>query len=303
MSKRFAFKVANQYRRDANGDKDYTWQGSYLALNDGRWLFTLGQIDRWWGQGWQHNLIWGNQSSPAPSASVSYLGDHTPLLGFWSFEAVYQLPDKTGYDTHWAARLVSQPIRPFQHGISYQKWQDPNGTRQVSEQWAWDAKLALPAFDWPVAHAVYTELASNYQGQELATSLIGWSGQTEIARQSVRLVLEQQTTHDGFESSLADTPAVDQQVSSDQLGGNSTTYGLDNSRSVAVYTQFSNDHAIKLMLADREQATHNWQEIEASYRLPVATAMVTLGASRTDDAAPYVSEANTRVWLKYQLRF
>ncbi|OOE97466.1 hypothetical protein BZG78_11665 [Salinivibrio sp. MA351] len=303
MSNRFAFKVANQYRRDANGDKEYTWQGSYLALNDGRWLFTLGQIDRWWGQGWQHNLIWGNQSSPAPSASLSYLGDYLPVLGYWSLDTVYQLPDKTGYDTHWAARLVSQPIRQFQHGVSYQKWQDPNGERQISEQWAWDAKLALPAFDWPVAHALYTELASNYQGQELATSLIGWSGQTEIARQSVRLVLEQQTTHDGFESSLANTPAVDQQLSSDQLGGNSTTYGLDNSRSVAVYTQFNNDHAIKLMLADREQATHNWHEIEASYRLPVATVMVTLGASQTDDDAPNVADANTRVWLKYQMRF
>ncbi|WBA10887.1 capsule assembly Wzi family protein [Salinivibrio kushneri] len=303
MSNRFAFKVANQYRREANGDKEYTWQGSYLALNDGRWLFTLGQIDRWWGQGWQHNLIWGNQSSPAPSASVSYLGEHLPVLGYWSLETVYQLPDKTGYDTHWAARLVSKPIRQFQHGISYQKWQDPNGERRISEQWAWGAKLALPAFDWPVSHALYTELASNYQGQELATSLIGWSGQTEIAQQSVRLVFEEQTTYDGFESSLANTPAVDQQLSSDQLGGNSTTYGLDNSRSVAVYTQFSNDHAVKFMLADREQTTHNWLEIEASYRLPVAMAMVTLGASQTDDDAPNVADANTRFWLKYQLRF
>ncbi|QCP02465.1 capsule assembly Wzi family protein [Salinivibrio kushneri] len=303
MSNRFAFKVANQYRREANGDKEYTWQGSYLALNDGRWLFTIGQIDRWWGQGWQHNLIWGNQSSSAPSASVSYLGEHLPVLGYWSLETVYQLPDKTGYDTHWAARLVSKPIRQFQHGISYQKWQDPNGERRISEQWAWDTKLALPAFDWPISHAIYTELASNYQGQELATSLVGWSGQTEIAQQSVRLVFEEQTTYDGFESSLANTPAVDQQLSSDQLGGNSTTYGLDNSRSVAVYTQFSNDHAVKLMLADREQTTHNWHEIEASYRLPVAMAMVTLGASQTDDDAPNVADANTRFWLKYQLRF
>jgi hypothetical protein len=303
LSNRFAFKVANQYRRDANGDKDYTWQGSYLALNDGRWLLTMGQIDRWWGQGWQHNLIWGNQTAAAPSVSLSYLGEALPLLGYWSFEAVYQLPEKTGYDAHWAARLVSQPIRGFQYGLSYQEWQNPNDHRTRAEQWAWDAKLALPAFDLPLAHAVYTELVSNYQAKDLASSLIGWSGQTELAGQSVRLVLEQQQTHHGFETTLSQTPAIDQAISSDQLGGNSTTYGLDTSRSVAVYTQLINDHAIKTMLAEREQGNDSWQVLEASYRLPVATGMITVGASKTDDDTPHYPEADTRYWLKYQLRF
>ncbi|ODP99251.1 hypothetical protein BGK46_10825 [Salinivibrio sp. SS2] len=303
MSNRFAFKVANQYRRDAKGDDEYTWQGTYLALNDGRWLFTLGQIERWWGQGWQHNLIWGNRSEAAPSASLSYLGDEKPLIGYWSFEAVYQLPEKTGYDSHWAMRLVSQPFRAFQHGLSYQKWQDPNGSRQTSEQWAWDAKLALPVFNLPLAHALYTEVASDYQGQERAASIVGWSGQTTIARQSIRVVLEQQMTHHGFESSLDNTPAVDQSLSSDQLGGNSTTYGLNESRSIAVYAQLSNDHAIKLMSAEREQGNHSWRDLEASYRLPIATAMLTLGASQTDDGAPHVADSNVRVWLNYQMRF
>ncbi|OOF09960.1 MULTISPECIES: capsule assembly Wzi family protein [Salinivibrio] len=303
MSNRFAFKVANQYRRDANGDDEYTWQGTYLALNDGRWLFTLGQIERWWGQGWQHNLIWGNQSEPAPSASLSYLGDDNLLLGYWSFETVYQLPEKTGYDTHWAARLMSQPFRLFQHGVTYQKWQNPNGLYQTSEQWAWDAKLALPASDFPLTHALYTELATDYKGKELAATVVGWSGQTEIRQQSIRLVLEQQTTHHGFESSLAYTPAIDQSLSSDQLGGNSTTYGLNESRSIAVYAQLSNDHKIKLMTAEHEQGAHSWRNIEASYRLPIATAMLTLGASQTDDGAPDVADSNVRVWLNYQMRF
>jgi len=117
------------------------------------------------------------------------------------------------------------------------------------------------------------------------------------------VVLEQQMTHHGFESSLANTLAIDQSLSSDQLGGNSTTYGLNESRSIAVYAQLSNDHAIKLMSAEREQGNHSWRDLEASYRLPIATAMLTLGASQTDDGAPHVADSNVRVCLNYQMRF
>ncbi|OOE62715.1 capsule assembly Wzi family protein [Salinivibrio sp. IB282] len=303
MRNRFAFKVANQYRRDANGDKEYTWQGSYLALNEGRWLFTVGQLERWWGQGWQHNLIWGNQSAPATSASLSYLGQVNPVLGYWSFETVYQLPEKTGYDGHWAGRLVSQPLRAFQYGVTYQRWTNPDSGREESEQWAWDAKLALPAGTLPFAHALYGELASDYQGNELAASLMGWSGQTELAGQSVRVVLERQQTHTGFETDLRTTPGVDQAVSSTQLGGNSTTYGLAESHSAAAYVQLANDHAIAFTVAEREAEDQQWQHADVSYRLPAFTGMVTLGASRTDGDAPNNEQDTTRYWVKYQLRF
>lgn len=301
MDHKYAFKVANQYREDGQGNKDYTWQDSYFALNDGRWLFTVGTMPKWWGQGWQHTLIWGTRTEAAPSASISYLGDAMPILGFWSIEAVYALPHKTGYDAHAAVRFISQPISSLQYGLSYQQWTEPKQYMQESEQWAIDAKLALPSGELPLAHAIYGELASNYSATAPAANLLGWSGQTEIYGQSVRIAIEHLSTMTHFEDDLSDTPARDEDLSSRQRGGNSTSYGLDNSQSIALYGQFTNDHAMSLSAANKEQNQQTWHEIEGTYHFPFFNGRLTLGLTNTD--APINNNSDTRVWSQYQLRF
>jgi len=52
----FAYRLSLAYR-DYNDEEEIAWTDSYLSLNAGKWLFTVGELDYWWGQGWQHNLI------------------------------------------------------------------------------------------------------------------------------------------------------------------------------------------------------------------------------------------------------
>ncbi|MGE4550104.1 MAG: capsule assembly Wzi family protein, partial [Opitutales bacterium] len=45
-------------------DKVLRFDGSYLAARAGNYSFSLDQLDRWWGPGWDGSLILSNNARP-----------------------------------------------------------------------------------------------------------------------------------------------------------------------------------------------------------------------------------------------
>jgi hypothetical protein len=76
MNDRFAGKLSlNAFygmETDWKGRKKegFALDGSYLAARLGNWSASLGQVDRWWGPGWDGSLILSTNARPIPSISI-----------------------------------------------------------------------------------------------------------------------------------------------------------------------------------------------------------------------------------------
>ncbi|MEP3589526.1 MAG: capsule assembly Wzi family protein [Marinobacter sp.] len=72
-------------------DEEYRYDGSYLAVTLGNWVFGAGAIDRWWGPGWQSSLILSDNARPIPAVWLNRKRDHAPTtswlswIGPWNF--------------------------------------------------------------------------------------------------------------------------------------------------------------------------------------------------------------------------
>lgn len=51
-------------------DEGFALDGSYFSTRLGNWSATLGQVDRWWGPGWDGSLILSTNARPIPSISI-----------------------------------------------------------------------------------------------------------------------------------------------------------------------------------------------------------------------------------------
>ena len=76
MSDRFAAKLSllalYGVENDWKGRKDDGIQldGSYISARLGNWSTTFGQVDRWWGPGWDGSLILSTNARPIPAISL-----------------------------------------------------------------------------------------------------------------------------------------------------------------------------------------------------------------------------------------
>jgi hypothetical protein len=293
MQDSFAFRVTSGYAK-YNEDGDFVWNDSYLALNAGQWLFSVGSIDRWWGPGWQHSLIFGSFARSNPDLSISYIGSNS-ILGNWSAEAIVGLPDDASTDKHSALRLVSKPASFFEYGVTYQSWFDGSDFSDGDKQASLDARLTLPAFD-KIYHSVYGELASNANSFEPGAWLLGWSGQFDFSGQSIRLVLEKQDSTSKKDPQSWENNSYPSY--SDHMA--KTTYELDNSVSAAIYLQLQNDHNLSLIAQESEQNNETVKTLQANYRLPALAGMLHVGAGRTDNET---NKDETNIWTGYEFRF
>ncbi len=96
-----------------DGD-DKHWSGSYLAAVMGNWIVYYGQVEKWWGPGWEHSIILSNNAKPMPAITLqrNYAdGFETPLLswmGPWSMNAfVGELDDVRTIDN---AKLLGMSV-------------------------------------------------------------------------------------------------------------------------------------------------------------------------------------------------
>ena len=290
----FAFRVATAYTEYQSEGTSFDAKNSYLSLNSGKTLWTIGLLDRWWGQGWQHNLILGDYAKPTWSAAASYLSQNN-TLGVWSIENVLFEPDNSDYKLHNALRFIAKPARYLEYGMTYQIWMsDGNGAND--NQLALDAKLTLPRLA-SLYHSLYFEAASTSTLSELGAVLLGWTGAFPIAQNTVRIVLETQQTTDAHDTDSWSTgvyPSTNDAVAY-------TTYELDDSMSAAVYLQLNNDHQLSASYRKSTENAVNSQLAKLAYSLPGFGGKLSLGIANESGAG--LNESNKQLWGNYELRF
>lgn len=274
-------------------DTEFTLDNSYVAVSGGAWLWSVGNVDRWWGQGWQHNLILGSYAKAAPDASVSYVGQNAGL-GVWSVESVLAQPRDSDYDYHSATRFVSKPFRLLEYGVTYQTWfSDVDASND--EQLAWDAKITLP----PIAHvyhSLYAEAASTADITELGAWLVGWTGGFPIGQNTARVVLESQQSTAAHDTTLWKSGTYPSKTD----GVANTSYLLDNGVSIAFYVQFQNDHQLGVSQQQAKQNNETTNTTQLTYSLPALAGMVRLGAAYEKAEN---SDNQTSLWAGYEFRF
>lgn len=289
----FSYRLSAGYS-EYQDDTTLNMDNSYIAMSTGAWLWYVGNIDRWWGQGWQHNLILGSYAKAAPDLSVSYIGE-SQGLGVWSLESIVAQPSHSDYGYHSATRLVSNPIRLFEYGVTYQRWLSDINSRQDDEQFALDAKLTLPRLS-NLYHSVYAEAASTADIAELGAWVLGWTGSFPIGQNTARLVLESQRTtsaHDTTPWNGGHYPSMTDNVAN-------TSYLLDNSASIAFYLQLQNDHQFSVSYQRSQLANEKANTSQATYNLPALAGMVRLGARYEQNEN---SNNDTSLWAGYEFRF
>ncbi|MAR89399.1 MAG: hypothetical protein CML06_00750 [Pseudomonadales bacterium] len=127
MGKHFAGRLQVGYTDDANDDDDLKLDGSYASFVLGNWAFTAGAVERWWGPGWQNNLILGTNARPAPSLSLQRnhsAAFDTPWLawiGPWHLETFMARLENDRHVSHallWGLRFTFRPIDALEIGLT-----------------------------------------------------------------------------------------------------------------------------------------------------------------------------------------
>ena len=99
MNDRFAGKLSlNAFygmETDWKGRKDegLALDGSYIAARLGNWSASFGQVERWWGPGWDGSLILSTNARPIPAISIDrrvpepFETKWLSWIGPWSFHS------------------------------------------------------------------------------------------------------------------------------------------------------------------------------------------------------------------------
>jgi hypothetical protein len=130
MNDRFAGKLSfNAFygmEADWKGRKDegFAFDGSYIAARLGNWSASFGQIERWWGPGWDGSLILSTNARPIPAISFDrrvpepFETKWLSWIGPWSFHSfIGQMEDERGgafvtdYPNHYLWGMRGE-IRP-----------------------------------------------------------------------------------------------------------------------------------------------------------------------------------------------
>ncbi|MDG1324637.1 MAG: capsule assembly Wzi family protein [Opitutales bacterium] len=128
MNDRFAGKLSlNAFygmEKDWKGrnDEGFALDGSYIATRLGNWSASFGQVERWWGPGWDGSLILSTNARPIPAISIDrrvpepFDTKWLSWIGPWSFHSfIGQVEDEKDsaidYPNHylWGMRGEVRP--------------------------------------------------------------------------------------------------------------------------------------------------------------------------------------------------
>ena len=99
LNDRFAAKLSlNAFygmEKDWKGreDEGIALDGSYVAARLGNWSASFGQVERWWGPGWDGSLILSTNARPIPAISIDrrvaepFETKWLSWIGPWSFHS------------------------------------------------------------------------------------------------------------------------------------------------------------------------------------------------------------------------
>jgi hypothetical protein len=65
-----AMNLQGAYVADAEDGQNFRADGSYLGINFGNFMLSVGLMERWWGPGWDNSLILSTNARPIPSVTL-----------------------------------------------------------------------------------------------------------------------------------------------------------------------------------------------------------------------------------------
>jgi len=70
LSDHFAVNLQGSYVFDPDDGKKWRADGSYLGVNFGNYMLSVGFMERWWGPGWDSSLILSTNARPIPTLTL-----------------------------------------------------------------------------------------------------------------------------------------------------------------------------------------------------------------------------------------
>jgi len=70
LTEHFAVNLQGSYVANPDDAKDLRADGSYLGVNVGNFMISVGFMERWWGPGWDGSLILSTNARPIPSLTL-----------------------------------------------------------------------------------------------------------------------------------------------------------------------------------------------------------------------------------------
>ena len=227
MNDRFAGKLSlNSFygmQEDWKGRKDegLAFDGSYIAARLGNWSASFGQVERWWGPGWDGSLILSTNARPVPGISIDrrmpepFETKWLSWIGPWSFHSFIGRLEKERTVPHpylWGMRVEMKPaiIDGLEIGFSRTMQLGGKGRPDGLSTWI-DAflsqdneidsnqpgnQLAGIDFRWKVLDsplAVYGQIVGEDEDKFLPNCLMfqyGMEGWKNLANSTLRIFVE-----------------------------------------------------------------------------------------------------------------
>jgi hypothetical protein len=70
LSEHFAMNLQGAYVANPEDGQDFRPDGSYLGVNFGNFMLSVGYMERWWGPGWDSSLILSTNARPIPTVTL-----------------------------------------------------------------------------------------------------------------------------------------------------------------------------------------------------------------------------------------
>lgn len=135
-----AGRVQLGFANDPSDGDDVRLDGSYFGVAAGNWMVAVDQVQRWWGPGWEGNLLLSNSARPFPAVSLTRLSPDPfetkwlSWIGPWTFTTFMgQLDNDEGDRPGSDARLFGMRI-----DFSPTDWLDIGLNRAA--QWAGEGR-------------------------------------------------------------------------------------------------------------------------------------------------------------------
>lgn len=167
-----AARIQTTLRSGGTDDKEYVFDGSYLATTVGNWALSADQMPLWWGPGQDSALVMSTNARPVQALRINRLRDDASavpvfgLLGNWqatAFVGRTQRAGALGDIQMGGARISLRPARFVELGASYTaQWGGSNHPNNITDEGQGnqvggvDARFSLTG-NW----GLYSELASN----------------------------------------------------------------------------------------------------------------------------------------------
>lgn len=124
----FAGKLQVNHLSDADDDKNFRLDGSYMAFKLENWSLSAGYTPMWWGPGWDSALLLSTNARPIPGITLSrvsadaFESQWLSWIGPWTFTTFMgQLEESgrtIGKPLFWASKISIKPFKQLELSAS-----------------------------------------------------------------------------------------------------------------------------------------------------------------------------------------